>query len=59
MLIYTCPKCGRDLQTLVYTTYPPIYGYICTHCGWKHEDEVYDTVVRVPFPVSKEESKLC
>lgn len=56
MLIYTCPRCGRDLQAIVYATYPPISGYICTHCGWQHEDprEDINAIKRVPFPVSKE-----
>ena len=59
MLIYTCPKCGRDLQAVVYTTMPPINGYICFNCGWKHEEDPKDIINRVPFPVSKEESNLC
>ena len=47
MTIYTCPECGSDLQTICYTTYPPIHAYECPSCGWRHEER--ETIKRVPF----------
>lgn len=35
MVIYTCPKCGRDLQEICLTSLPPQYQYCCLSCGWK------------------------
>lgn len=42
MIVYTCPRCGRDLMYRVMTVYPPIYLTECTHCGWsdKHKDRI-------------------
>lgn len=55
MVIYTCPKCGVDLTPVVYATYPPIEGYLCSHCGWASEVHRKNfSIHRVPFPAVKE-----
>ena len=51
MIIYTCPKCGGDLEHLVYTTYPPVYEWHCQKCGWKYEDR--DKIKRIPFDLAQ------
>ena len=47
MIIYTCPKCGGDLQHYCIATYPLTYMYKCVRCHWQHEKQ--DEIVRVPF----------
>ena len=47
MIIYTCPKCGGDLQFSVIDTYPPIHVTECPKCGWK--EEKMDEIERVPY----------
>lgn len=47
MIIYTCPKCGKELTDKILTIMPPIYIKECLHCGWKHEER--DKIVRVPY----------
>lgn len=56
MIVYTCPKCGGDLQTSVLTCIPPIHKYKCMKCGWTHEAK--EEVVRVPFEVSEAEPAI-
>jgi len=32
-----CPKCGKPLyrdQSIVLTTYPPQFSYVCLSCNW-------------------------
>ena len=48
MIVYTCPKCGRDLKSMVLTAYPPIYVTECTHCGWR--EEYRDKIERIGYP---------
>lgn len=47
-IIYTCPKCGRDLIDLVLTSNPPQCKKECFSCGWASEIE-QEEIVRVPF----------
>lgn len=49
MIIYTCPKCGGDLQDLVLASYPPQYKKECPKCGWSHIEKPNDEVVRIPY----------
>ena len=33
-----CPNCDSELyrdHSIVYTTYPPKYKYLCVNCGWE------------------------
>ena len=53
MIIYTCPKCGGDLVSLVLTSYPPQYKKECPNCGWSHTES--DTITRIPYTVPKKE----
>ena len=46
-IIYTCPKCGHDLQEIILTSYPPQYKKICNHCGYTYIEQ--SSVVRIPF----------
>ena len=51
-VIYTCPKCGSDLDEIILTTYPPKYMKMCKNlkCGWHHiEVPEEDAVVRIPY----------
>lgn len=55
MLIYTCPKCGTDLDEIVITTYPPIYKRTCPKCGWSVEIRdpiIKQTYVDYPFTIA-------
>lgn len=47
MIIYTCPKCGNELDCFCITTYPPITVHECGRCGWRHEDK--DEIEHRPF----------
>lgn len=47
MIIYTCPKCGHDLQSEVLTCNPPIHRRYCPGCGW--ENSKSEEVVRIPY----------
>lgn len=51
-IIYTCPKCGSDLEEIVLATYPPQYQSRCPKCGWDHIKK--DTVIRIPYPENDE-----
>ena len=53
MIVYTCPKCGGDLVSLVLTSYPPQYKEECPNCGWNHTES--DTITRIPYTVPKKE----
>ena len=55
MIIQTCPKCGADLEHIVYTTYPPIHALRCKSCSWAHEQK--ERLLRVPFQEPQEDSK--
>lgn len=48
-IIYTCPKCGADLQDLCLTTYPPQYQKKCFSCGWV-SDITREDEIRIPYP---------
>ena len=50
-IVYTCPRCGADLQQLVLTSFPPQHLTRCNQCGWEHIER--EEVTRVPFPSSK------
>lgn len=49
--IYTCPKCGKDLQSVMLTTNPPQHQYKCYGCGWSHTTMPSEHQLRVPFPI--------
>ena len=50
MIIYTCPKCGGDLQELCLASMPPQYKMVCLSCGWSEikKSEPLE-IVRVPY----------
>ena len=51
-VVYTCPKCGSDIDEAVLCTYPPRYLKYCKNmsCGWSHmEIPEEDAVVRIPY----------
>lgn len=50
MLVYTCPKCGGDLQFSDIATYPPIHVTECPSCGWREEKK--DKTERIPYKTS-------
>ena len=39
MIIYTCPKCGGQLNHYCVTTFPPIDVWDCPNCGWRYEEK--------------------
>lgn len=41
MIIYTCPKCGSQLNHYCVATFPPIHVYRCSNpdCDWKTEED--------------------
>ena len=47
MIVYTCPKCGHDLQEVVLTSMSPQRQMYCSCCGWSHitRDEIY----KIPY----------
>jgi len=47
IIIYTCPKCGKDLQEEMIATYPPIHVKKCYSCGWSSETR--EDVIRIPY----------
>lgn len=53
MIIQTCPKCGADLEHMVFATYPPIPAWRCPKCGWRHEQR--EEIKRVPFKPRQKE----
>ena len=57
MVIYTCPKCGTDLDEYVLTTYPAQYMKKCRNCGWSHID--IDQISRVRFDPKKDNAVEC
>ena len=48
-IIYTCPKCGHDLEDLVLESFPPKYEKRCTNCGWNHIENQSDEIIRIPY----------
>ena len=55
-IIYTCPKCGSDIDDVVLTTYPPKYMKVCRNpkCDWQFiEEPEEDITVRVPYEPPK------
>ena len=48
MIIYTCPKCGADLEELVLCSYPPKYKKRCPKCGYSYTEES-DPIIRIPY----------
>lgn len=50
MLVYTCPKCGEELQFSDIATYPPIHITECPSCGWREEKR--DTIEKIPYKTS-------
>ena len=47
MIIYTCPKCGGQLNHYCVATLPPIDVCDCPNCGWRYEEK--DGVEYRPF----------
>ena len=50
IIVYTCPKCGEELEEEVLASYPPIYVTRCRSCGWKTEKQ--DDILKIPYPTS-------
>ena len=47
MIIYTCPKCGGQLNHYCVATLPPIDVWACRDCDWKYEEK--DGIEYRPF----------
>lgn len=47
-IVYTCPKCGKDLGYTMIATNPSTARYEC-ECGWCYEEPPVE-IARVPFP---------
>lgn len=49
-IIYTCPKCGADLEELVLTSNPPQHIKRCKNlkCDWMFVEKPQD-VIRIPY----------
>ena len=47
-VIYTCPKCGNNLDVIMKASNPPIEEYRCSQCGWT--DSHQGDVLRIPYP---------
>ena len=39
MIIYTCPKCGGQLNHYCVATLPPIDVWDCPNCGWQYVEK--------------------
>ena len=50
MLVYTCPRCRKELQFIDIATYPPIHIAECPSCGWREEKS--DKIERIPYKTS-------
>lgn len=48
-IVYTCPKCGADLQEVMLATNPPMHRKQCMSCGWSYTDTDREDVLRIPF----------
>jgi hypothetical protein len=46
-IIYTCPKCGSDLEETVLMSYPPQYKKLCRKCGYEYIEQT--ETIRIPF----------
>ena len=46
-IIYTCPKCGSDLEETVLMSYPPQYRRLCRKCGYKYIEQT--RTIRISF----------
>jgi len=61
-IIYTCPKCGSDLEEMTLTTYPAQHMVYCPNCMWSHAERAvripYDRVLRIPY-TDKDDSGVC
>ena len=58
MIIYTCPKCGGQLNHYCVATLPPIDVWACLDCDWKYEEK--DGVEYRPFkPVKAKLDEDC
>ena len=49
IIIYTCPKCGSDLQESMLPSDPPQYEKRCLFCGWNHIEKQINKYVRIPY----------
>lgn len=58
IIIYTCPKCGNDLQEEVIATYPPIYVKKCYSCGWSEEQIQEQEIIRIPYSENKNDTYI-
>lgn len=47
MIIYTCPKCGADLEEIVLCSYPPQYEKRCPKCGYSYTEKA--DIIRIPY----------
>ena len=47
MIIYTCPKCGGQLNHYCVATFPPIDVWACRDCDWRYEEK--DGIEYRPF----------
>ena len=39
MIIYTCPKCGSQLNHYCVATLPPIDVWACRDCDWQYVEK--------------------
>lgn len=48
IIVYTCPKCGHDLNEFVLTANPHIYHKECPNCHWSWQSTP-EPIRRIPF----------
>jgi len=53
LIVYTCPKCGSDLISIVLASYPPVEVTTCSKCGWRHSTP--EQIFRMPFCIDDAE----
>lgn len=55
MIIYTCPKCGGDLQEMCLASLPPQYYMRCLACGWSKTRQSSEQVVKILYEEDKDD----
>jgi len=50
MIVYTCPRCGGDLEETLLTSYPPQHEVCCNNCGWTHVTR--EEIRKIPYPTT-------
>lgn len=48
-IIYTCPKCGADLEHMIAATRPPTHVWGCKNCDFRYSKTETWKVTRKTF----------